>query len=140
MRTTQVIVLTLLFICFGFTQLQAESETENKEISAALKWLSLIDSGNYSGSWNEASTYFKGAVTEERWVQLSVGVRTPLGKFLNRKVKKVNESSTLPGLPDGKYAVITFQTEFEHKRSTVETVTLMFENDSAWRSAGYWIN
>ncbi len=140
MRATQVTVMTLLCICFGLRQLRAESETEKNEVSTALGWLSLLDGRNYSGSRDEASTYFKKVETEERWVQLSEGIRTPLGKLLNRKVKNVKESNTLPGVPDGKYAVITFQTEFEHKKSTVETVTLMFENDSAWRSVGYWIN
>ena len=44
-----------------------------------------------------------------------------------------------PGPPDGQYVVIRFQTTFEHKRSGVETVTPMLEQDGGWRVSGYYI-
>jgi hypothetical protein len=139
MRTISVSLITLLFICLGFSQLHAETGTESEQVSAAQVWLSHIDNGNYSGSWDEASLYFRRAVTEQNWVQALDGVRKPLGNPASRKIVNTSESSTLPGVPDGRYAVISFQTAFEHKKSAIETVTLMFENDGKWRAAGYFI-
>jgi hypothetical protein len=139
MRTAPVILMTLLFICLGFSQLRAESETEKSHVPAAKGWLSLIDSGNYSSSWNEASTYFRGAVTAQTWEKSLEGVRMPFGKLVSRRILTMQESSALPGAPDGKYAVMTFRTAFEHKRDAIETVTLMFDNDGKWRAAGYFI-
>ena len=139
MRARACFFMILLFFGLGVTQVRAESDTEKREVAAALAWLSLVDSGNYSGSWNQSSAYFRGVVNGQTWSTLSEGVRTPLGKLVSRKVKNVKESNALPGVPDGKYAVITFQTEFEHKKSTVETVTFMLENDGEWRAAGYFI-
>lgn len=65
MRAISFILITMLLTCFGFNPLFAESQAEKTAVSAAQVWLSLIDSGNYSDSWNEASTYFRGAVTEQ---------------------------------------------------------------------------
>ena len=139
MRTRSVVLMTILLICFGFSQLWAESNTEKPAASAAQAWLSLIDKENYSDSWNEASTYFRGAVTEQNWVASMVAFRKPLGKLISRKITKTKESSTLPGAPDGRYVVMSFKTAFEQKKSAIETVTFMLDSDGKWKAAGYFI-
>jgi ribosomal protein S17E len=52
---------------------------------------------------------------------------------------KSQESSSLPGAPDGKYVVMSFKTSFEHKKSAVETVTFMLDKNGKWSAAGYFI-
>lgn len=131
--------MTMLLICFGASQLWAEPENEKAAISAAQAWLSLIDTGNYSGSWNEASAYFRGAVTEQNWEASLKTTRKPLGNLVSRKITKVRESSSLPGAPDGRYAVMSFVTAYEQKKSAIETVTFMFDKDRKWKAAGYYI-
>ena len=96
MRIKSVILLTMLFVCFGFSQLWAGAETEKNAVSAAWTWLSMIDDGNYSGSWNEASAYFRGAVTEQNWAASLDGVRKPLSKPISQKIVKAQESHALP--------------------------------------------
>lgn len=139
MRTVSLILMTMLLICFGFTQLWAGSDVERTAASAAQTWLSAIDSGNYVGSWNGASTYFRGAVTEQNWVTSLEAVRKPLGKLVSRKIVKTQESNSLPGAPDGRYVVMSFKSAFEQKKSAIETVTFLLDNDKKWRAAGYFI-
>ncbi len=69
-----------------------------------------------------------------------VAYRQPLGKVLSRTVGSRTFATELPGVPDGQYVVIRFQTTFEHKRSGVETVTPMLEQGGDWRVSGYYIN
>jgi hypothetical protein len=45
----------------------------------------------------------------------------------------------MPGAPDGKYVVMQFDTSFEAKKTTIETVTFKLEKDGQWKSAGYYI-
>ena len=45
----------------------------------------------------------------------------------------------MPGAPDGEYYVSTFNTVFKNKRSAIETVTVMKDNDGQWRLVGYFI-
>lgn len=108
--------------------------------SAAKAWLSLIDSGNYSGSWKETSTYYQSAVPEQKWVTALVAVRKPLGKLISRNMIKAQEKTTLLGAPDGKYVVMSFETAFEYKKSVIETVTFMADKEGKWCAAGYVIN
>jgi hypothetical protein len=47
--------------------------------------------------------------------------------------------TTLPGVPDGEYVVVQFDTSFEKKKTAIETVTPMKEPDGRWRVSGYFI-
>jgi hypothetical protein len=139
MRIVFVILMTMLLICFGFGQLWAGAGEEKAAVSAAETWLSVVDGGNYSGSWNEASAYFQAAVTEQNWTASLQGVRKPLGKLVSRKIVKTQEVNSLPGAPDGKYVVMSFKTTFAQKKSAIETVTFMLDTDGKWKAAGYFI-
>jgi hypothetical protein len=46
--------------------------------------------------------------------------------------------TSLPGIPDGNYAILKFNTVFAHKRAAVETIALAREA-SGWRVGGYFI-
>ncbi len=141
LRVRLSISLTLLFFSiFAYHHLLAADETAEKEaVKASESWLSLVDEGKYSESWEEASQYFKVAVSKKQWRASLIAVRTPLGKVISRKLKSQQYSRSLPDAPDGEYVVIQYNTSFENKRSAVETITPMLDKDGIWRVSGYYI-
>jgi len=120
-------------------EIQSTAEAVEAAIAAAEKWLKLVDEGHYPQSWEAAAVYFKRAVTKERWQQALRGVRMPLGRALSRKLRSKQYRTSLPGAPDGQYVVIQYETRFENKRSSIETVTPMRDIDGTWRVSGYYI-
>jgi hypothetical protein len=136
-----ILLLVLLGILMGsaFSTVKAESGEEKMAASAAQAWLSLIDNGDYSRSWKEASAYFQGAISEKGWEASLGGVRKPLGKLVSRNVKTTKYFAELPGAPDGQYVVVEFQTSFENKKSAIETVTFVLGKGGQWRAMGYHI-
>ena len=126
----------VLSVCVA---LAVESDKVKAALSSAETWLSLVDEGKYSDSWNEAAGYFKGAVKQEKWQEMLQAVRKPLGKVISREVNTKSYHTSLPGAPDGEYVVIQFETSFENKKSAVETVTPMTDKDGKWRVSGYFI-
>jgi hypothetical protein len=98
-----------------------------------------VDRGIYADSWNEAAGYFKNAIAKEQWIQSLNAARKPLGKLVSRKVKTKEYKTALPGAPDGEYVVIHFDTSFQNKKASVETVTPMKDTDGRWRVSGYYI-
>jgi hypothetical protein len=116
-----------------------ETSKEKAAVSAAEKWLGLIDEGQYAESWKQAATFFRNAVKQEQWEQSLQAVRKPLGKLVSRQVKSKAYKTSLPGAPDGQYVVIQFATSFANKKSAVETVTPMLDQDGTWRVSGYFI-
>jgi len=115
------------------------SVTNNAAVEPAQAWLRDIDNGNYAQSWTNAAALFQSAVTPEKWAEALQQVRKPLGSLISRKVKSAQETTSLPGVPDGRYIVMQFETAFANKQSAVETVTFMLEKDGQWRPAGYFI-
>jgi hypothetical protein len=126
----------LLGICSAS---QAQQKPEQLAQQSSDTWLTVVDSGKYADSWQEASQFFKAAVTKEQWQNALRGSRDPLGKVLSRKLKNATYAKTLPGAPDGEYVVIQYESSFEHKQSAVETVTPMLDKDGKWRVSGYYI-
>jgi len=120
----------------------ATSSAETPEAaaeSAALAWLTLVDAGNYAQSWKDASALFRQSVSESQWQSAAAAARAPLGALKSRKLQSVTLKSSLPGAPDGEYAVIQFSSSFEHKASAIETVTPMKDPDGKWHVSGYYI-
>ncbi len=80
----------------------ADSKSQTQDaVSAAQKWLALIDSGNYSETWKEASAIFRGAVTEPGWENSMNTFRQPLGDLVSRKLKSAQRMTELPGARTG---------------------------------------
>jgi hypothetical protein len=117
----------------------ASEKTEEVAGQRADAWLALVDQGKYDQSWEEAARLFKGAVTKEKWREAASAVRAPLGKLVSRKLKSRQYTKTLPGVPDGEYVVIQYDSSFENKKEAVETVTPMLDPDGVWRVSGYYI-
>lgn len=136
-RIALLFVLGLLLA--GGIAAAKDTRNEKTAVAGAEKWLSLVDKGQYADSWRTAAAYFKNAVTREQWEQSMLSFRKPLGGLVSRKVRSTAYKTSLPGAPDGKYVVITFETSFENKKSAIETVTPMLEKDGAWRVSGYFI-
>ncbi len=138
-RTLARSSLAVLAICLLGATATASETQEIAALRAARAWLAVVDAGNYDESWKAAAGYFRTAVSKEQWRQAMEGIRRPLGNVLTRKLKGKTYVTELPGAPDGQYVVIQFNTAFENKRVTVETVTPMLEDDGSWRVTGYFI-
>ncbi|MDR3460595.1 MAG: DUF4019 domain-containing protein [Verrucomicrobiae bacterium] len=116
-----------------------KADAEKAATTAAQTWLETIDGGNYSKSWDGAAELFQKAVTKSGWEAALTGVRKPLGDLVARKLKSAQAVKSLPGVPEGDYVVMQFETSFANKKSAIETVTFSLEKDGRWKSAGYFI-
>ena len=130
----------LLFALFARTATVAQAQQKPEQLAqqSSDSWLTLIDSGKYAESWQDASSMFKAHVSKEQWPSMLRANRDPLGKMISRKLKSATYTKTLPGAPDGEYVVIQYESSFEHKQSAVEAVTPMLENGK-WKVSGYFI-
>jgi hypothetical protein len=129
-----------LFLLIFATSAVSDQTKEMVAISAAENFLQLVDSGQYSESWDATSNFFKQQVPKEQWVNQLENIRTSFGPTVKRELKNQKYTKTLPGAPAGEYVVIQFSTSFTNETNTIETITPMLENDGVWRVTGYYIN
>ncbi len=106
---------------------------------AAKSWLALTDSGKYAASWQAASPTFQAQLTQDQWAGAVQPVRDPLGKVQKRTLRSGQRTTTLPGVPAGDYAVLSYAIDFAKKPAATETVILTHDPDGKWRVSGYFI-
>ncbi len=104
----------------------------------AKQWMTLIDDQNYADAYQQMGAAGRGKLAADPWTQKIRGAREPLGAVSSRTLKDVKMTKTLPGMRDGQYATVRYDSAFAHKAASVESVTLVLEN-GAWSVIGYFI-
>jgi hypothetical protein len=108
-------------------------------VLAAQEWLALADAGDSVRSWEATSEYFRNFVSQDQWTESLNAFREPLNVLISRTLVRVIPTPVLPGVPDGEYEVLKYNSVFGHKASAVETVTVKKDPDGVWRVIGYYI-
>lgn len=139
MRTLFNLNVLLVVILSVIQVTHAEGETYPQAIAAAEQWLKMVDAGQYDQSWEIASQLVKDAVSKEQWSKSIAGARGSFGPVVSRALKSKQYANSLPGVPDGEYVVILYQTSFKNKKLAIETITPKRTADGSWRVAGYYI-
>src|SRR5208282_5950250 len=101
--------------------------------AAARDWLVLIDRGDAQASWNAASEKFRAAITLSGWADALRKERVPLGAARSRAALNTSFERKFPGVPEGDYARVGFETSFAKRPQGRERVTLEREDDGNWR-------
>ena len=123
----------------GTTALPSAEETkERAAIEAAERWLQLVDRKEYAKAWEQCAPIFREKVSRQQWVEGLPKTRAPLGAVKKRTLKGAGYRQSLPGVPDGEYVTVGFDTAFEKNDNGVETMTLMLDG-TTWRPIGYAI-
>ncbi|MFA6133824.1 MAG: DUF4019 domain-containing protein [Phycisphaerae bacterium] len=105
---------------------------------AATEWLKFIDSGKYEQSWDEMGKMAKSAVTKAQWAKDAAPLSF-FGALQSRKLLSAEYATTLPGVPDGQYVTIQYESVFANKQQATETVTVAKEPDGTWRVVGCFV-
>ena len=107
-------------------------------VSPARTWLERIDAGQYETSYGQLADSVKKTATPEEWSSTLADARKTLGQPLKRTWNQSQFLTALPDMPDGEYMLVSFETTFEHRKKTTETVTLAKQpNGITWQIIGY---
>jgi len=106
--------------------------------AAAKVWLALVDKGDYAQSWTDSSSLMRTRISQADWAKAAQPVHETLGAVVTRAPAGVDMMKSLPGAPDGDYAIVHFKSKFAKKADAKETVTMMLDGGT-WKCAGYFI-
>ena len=138
---TRIRRLALILVAAALCASPPPSESASVEAAqkAAESRLVLHDAGDYAKSYEQAANYVKNVLSPEEWEKTMRTHRAPLGSVKTRKLTSATYTAELPGVPDGKYVVLLYETSFENKKSAVETVIPLQEADGQWKVFTYRI-
>lgn len=106
--------------------------------SFALKWLQLIDQGDYQQAFEWEAQNFRIYRTRGQFVRYMQAWRAPFGRALTRMCMGAAHLDKFVGAPEGSYESVIFKTAFEHKSPTAERVILL-KQPIGWRVMDYHI-
>ncbi len=130
----------LLLILLPMINKTPSEEVAVKATDAAVRFLYLVDNGDYAKSWETSSKHMKAAVTGEEWNRQIAEIRDKVGAIVERSRDDVSYLEGAGDLPEGEYVVITFDSSFKQRPAATETVTLAREENGEWLVAGYFLD
>ena len=131
------VLATAMTLCFVASC--TEPVSLDSPESSAKAWLSIVDDRDYEAAWSESSSILKDSVSQPDWSANLESIRRPLGPLIGRELDETEYHDSLPEMPDGRYALLIYSSEFEKISSIAEVVGVMEEENSKWRVIGYYI-
>jgi DNA-binding CsgD family transcriptional regulator len=119
-------------------QMGSTAPAASESVGSARAWLALVDGQQWKESWNAAGAETKSHVSLEQWTSMMPSVASTMGPVTSRALQKVIKATSVPGLPDGQYEILQFDTHFAKKGGAMELMTLAHEG-SGWKVDGYRI-
>jgi hypothetical protein len=116
----------------------AEPVIDTSVDQKAREWLVHLDSGQPDQAWETGSPALRKALALDDWRKALKGVAN-VGAVQGRTLSSVTFANKIPGGQDGQYALLHYDSVFEHKNRATETVILLRDADGVWRSAGYFL-
>lgn len=104
---------------------------------AARAWLALVDDGKYDEAYEARCDLWQSKVTAENSRKELETLRKDRGAGVSRNQTMAQKANSLPGLPDGDYIILMFQTQFA-KGSGSETMVI--SNEGEWKVFTYAIS
>lgn len=136
--------LLLIFTSLLLIVVPALNKTPSQQISqqslhAAAQFLFLVDTEEYSRSWEVSSKILQKMLSEQAWNEQIAKIRNFLGPVVERIQHDVSYTDTATDVPEGEYVILRFISKFELRERVVETITLILGEDSQWRVVGYFL-
>jgi hypothetical protein len=121
----------------------AREPTSDRDVAlarkAAVAWLALADAGKFAATWDEAAASFQKGQKKEEWSKGLGSARQAMGKMISRTFLNHQVRTVLPKMPPGRYITIRFETVFERRPKSAESVTLVQDDARGFRMTAYFL-
>ncbi|MBC8413035.1 DUF4019 domain-containing protein [bacterium] len=134
---TAILQILLVFLLASGCATDPERDAKEAARIAAIEWIYLLDDGRYNECWQSSATHFKQALSSEEWEETISDIRSPLGPVMGRTELSADYSDPPMEGPDGKYLTIQYRTDFQKRIKTMESITLIMEENKKWRVYTY---
>ena len=123
-------ILISVFCTSAAWALELPGPAEELLLHDAEIFLTQLDQNQFSSAWQLTSPLFRMLTDEAGWKQKQQVLRQAYGPLKNRRFMRLSYRATYAHSPDGSYVIIQYQSQFEHKAETNETVVFSCQTDS----------
>jgi hypothetical protein len=137
MRFRRLLNATLFLLAMLPFSARSEDGGQIAPAAAATRFVALLDAGTVDAAWHEFTPLAQIIKSAAQWQCLQQSLRTAYGPLEQRSMRGVTLQSRYAMLPDGRYAIVQFDTVFRNKRAAIETIVLIQNQDSRWQIYDY---
>jgi hypothetical protein len=134
-RARAALAAILAVLSLGGTARELDTDPA---VLAAQSWLASIDAGRYQQGWEDAADSLRIGTTREQWEKGLRTARDTRGKMVSRDIKEAKYTKSSYSDP-GTFVEIQFDTRFEKRALSRETVSAIRAMDGSWRVSSYRI-
>lgn len=135
-----IVLILLLAIPFSRPALAVEDEVSTATAAAAAgSFVTLLDAKVPGDAWQMFTPFAQISKPRDQWQELQQTLRTAYGPLEKRTLRGVTLQNRYTMLPDGRFAIVQFDTSFDKKQGAIETVVLARFEDGRWRVHDYVI-
>lgn len=134
-----LVVASLLLIVVPILNKRPAPEVAEASALAAHRFLHLVDTEEYTRSWEVTSRAMKKILSQQAWNEKITSLRKMAGPILERRQHDIAYTDSAPDVPAGEYVVITFVSRFARRGYVIETITLLLSQRGTWQVAGYYL-
>ncbi|BEQ17125.1 DUF4019 domain-containing protein [Desulfoferula mesophila] len=133
-----LLMLTALLGLAGAAGAAGDTEGERAR-ETALRWLELLDRGDYDSAYYDAAPLLQRALTLEKWRQTMSALAAKTGPAQEHQFLHGRPAQDLPGAPKGQYYLLVYKPRFAKQPDLLEQVALIKKSGGQWRVAGYYL-
>ena len=131
-------IITILILLTSFSSTVFAAQQPSIALSAAESFVSIIDCGDYLTAYSRSSPLLKQLNPQQKWIDEQKLASQLLGKVIDRQLLAVKARDAHPGMPDGCYLIVCYQTVTTDKDRAIEMLLLKEENQK-WSVCNYSI-
>lgn len=131
-----VLLILALLICF--THVASAEVSPATALSKAESYVAVLDQQDYAKAYLQSSNLLKMQTPQADWINQQKTAIQLLGPVQERRLMAIKARDVYPGLPDGRYLIVCFETRTVHKAKAIE-VLLLKEEKEDWQVCNYSI-
>lgn len=138
MKKRALVILIGIYILLSGTIGYSSNLLSADAVTTAERFARMIDSGNSSAAYNQASPLLRLAQKEQEFISAIERAHLLLGAVKQRQLTALRSIGIYPRLPDGDYLIVQFEARTLHKNKAAEIILLRHQ-DGTWLVVDYSI-
>jgi hypothetical protein len=134
-----LIFTSLLLIVVPAINKRPSAQIAEQSRFVAAQFLFLVDTEEYSKSWEISSHILQKMLTQDAWNEQITKIRNFLGPIVERMYHDISYTDTASDVPEGEYVILTYISKFKLRERVIETITLMLNDNNQWQVVGYFL-
>jgi hypothetical protein len=132
LRKRHFVIFFCLSLFWTATALGTDGPATDPNVQTAAGFIDMLDRDDYNQAWANTSPLFQALHNLPNWQRQQQTIRNAYGTRTDFEYRRLGYRTTYASSPDGSYCIVQFNSSFQNKAVTAETVVLIKQPTGNW--------